>query len=348
MPSIISETSLACAMNHTFAHFVIGAANQFAHAAALAVANLPAKSYHPLFIYGGSGLGKTHLLRAIGEHVQQRAASRRVTYLPAERFVSEWVHHLHYNRTADFRQYYRQVDMLLVDDIQYLAGKPRAQEEFFHTFNALVEANRYIVLASDRPPQDITPLDPRLRSRFAAGLLADMRPPDLETRLAILQRKAAAHDLVLSPDVAMLVATQIHTNVPDLEVALARLTAYASLYNHTEVTPDMAETMLAQFFAERSEAITAVRIQSAVAERLNLKASNLRSKDRRRAVAFARQVAMYLCRELTDASLPEIGRAFGGRDHSTVLHACTKISGLEASDEDVAHLLWQLRRVLGK
>lgn len=335
-------------MNYTFAHFVIGAANQFAHAAALAVANLPARAYNPLLIYGGSGLGKTHLLRAIGEHVQKRAAMRRVTYLPAERFVSEWVHHLHHNRTADFRHHYRQVDMLLVDDIHYLAGKQRAQEEFFHTFNALMDADRQIVLSSDRPPQEITPLDPRLRSRFAAGLMVDIQPPDLETRLAILQRKAAEHDMALSQDVAMRMATQIRTTVPDLEVALARLTAYASLYNHAEVTPEMAETVLAQFFAERAKAITAARIQSTVAERLDLKVSELRSKSRQRAVAFGRQVAMFLCRELTDASLPEIGRSFGGKDHSTVLYACTKIAALEAADEDVARLLWQLRRALGK
>jgi chromosomal replication initiator protein len=273
---------------------------------------------------------------------------RRVTYLPAERFVSEWVHHLHHNRTADFRHHYRQVDMLLVDDIHYLAGKQRAQEEFFHTFNALMDADRQIVLTSDRPPQEITPLDPRLRSRFAAGLMVDIQPPDLETRLAILQRKAAEHDMALSQDVAMQMATQIRTTVPDLEVALARLTAYASLYNHAEVTPEMAETVLAQFFAERAEAITAARIQSAVAERLDLKVSELRSKSRQRAVAFGRQVAMFLCRELTDASLPEIGRSFGGKDHSTVLYACTKIAALEEADEDVARLLWQLRRALGK
>lgn len=273
---------------------------------------------------------------------------RRVTYLPAERFVSEWVRHLQHNRTADFRHDYRQVDMLLVDDIQYLAGKQRAQEEFFHTFNALFDAERQIVLASDRPPQDIMPLDPRLRSRFAAGLMAEMQPPDPETRLAILQQKAAEHDVVLSPEVAMLMASQIRTNVPDLEVALARLTAYASLYNHAEITTDMVQTMLTQFFAERAEAITAARIQDAVAERLDLKVSELRSKSRQRAVAFARQVAMFLCRELTDASLPEIGRDFGGKDHSTVLHACTKIAGLEETDEDVARLLWQLRRALGK
>jgi chromosomal replication initiator protein len=335
-------------MNYTFAHFVIGAANQFAHAAALAVANLPARAYNPLLIYGGSGLGKTHLLRAIGEHVQKQAAMRRVTYLPAERFVSEWVHHLHHNRTADFRQHYRQVDMLLVDDIHYLAGKQRAQEEFFHTFNALMDADRQIVLTSDRPPQEITPLDPRLRSRFAAGLMADIQPPDLETRLAILQRKAAEHDMALSQDVAMRMATQIRTTVPDLEVALARLTAYASLYNHAEVTLEMAETVLAQFFAERAEAITAARIQRVVAERLDLKVSELRSKSRQRAVAFGRQVAMFLCRELTGASLPEIGRSFGGKDHSTVLYACTKIAALEEADEDVARLLWQLRRALGK
>jgi chromosomal replication initiator protein len=344
----MKEIYLARAMNYTFANFVIGAANQFAHAAALAVANLPARAYNPLFIHGGSGLGKTHLLRAIGEHVQQRAAMRRVTYLPAERFVSEWVHYLQHNQTADFRHHYRQVDMLLVDDIQYLAGKQRAQEEFFHTFNALIDAERQIVLTSDRPPQDLAPLEPRLRSRFTAGLMAAIQPPDLETRLAILQRKAAQHDLVLSQDVAMLMASQLRTNVPDLEVAMARLTAYASLYNHAEVTVDMAETMLSQLFAERAEVITAARIQSAVAERLDLKVGDLRSKNRRRAVAFARQVAMFLCRELTNASLPEIGRDFGGKDHSTVLHACTKIAGLEETDEDVARLLWQLRRALGK
>ncbi len=335
-------------MNYTFANFVIGTANQFAHAAALAVANLPARAYNPLFIYGGSGLGKTHLLRAIGEHVQTRAAMRRVTYLPAERFASDWVQHLHQNRTADFRHHYRQVDMLLVDDIQYLAGKQRTQEEFFHTFNALMDANRQIVFTGDRPPQDIAPLDSRLRSRFAAGLMAEVQAPDLETRLAILQRKAAEHDVGLSGEVALLIAEQIRTHVPDLEVALARLTAYASLHNQTEVTADMAEAMLTQFFAERAQALTATRIQSAVAERLDLKVSDLRSKSRQRAVAFGRQVAMFLCRELTDASLPAIGRDFGGKDHSTVLHACTKIAGLEETDEDVARLLWQLRQALGK
>jgi chromosomal replication initiator protein len=344
----MKEIDLARAMNYTFANFVIGAANQFAHAAALAVANLPARAYNPLFIYSGSGLGKTHLLRAIGEHVRQRAARRRVAYLPAERFVSDWVHHLQHHQAADFRQHLRQVDMLLVDDIQYLAGKQRAQEEFFHTFNALIDAERQIVLTSDRPPPDLTPLDPRLRSRFAAGLMAEIQPPDLETRLAILQRKAAQLDMVLSPDVAMQIAMQIRSNVPDLEVALARLMTYASLYHHVEVTTDMAETVLAQFFAERAAVVTAARIQNAVAERLDVKVSELKSKNRRRAVAFARQVAMFLCRELTNASLPEIGRDFGGRDHSTVLHACTKMSRLEETDEDIARLLWQLRRALGK
>ncbi len=335
-------------MNYTFANFVIGAANQFAQAAALAVANSPARAYNPLFIYGGSGLGKTHLLRAIGEHVQERAAMRRVTYLPAERFVSEWVQHLQHNRTADFRQHYRQVDMLLVDDIQYLAGKQRTQEEFFHTFNVLVDAGRQVVLASDRPPQDITPLDQRLRSRFAAGLIADLQPPDLETRLAILQRKAEENEMALSQDVAMLMASQIRTNVSDLETVLARLTAYASLYSHAKVTPEMAGNMIEQFTAERANAITAPRIQTIVAEYLGLKVSEIRSKGRRRDIAFARQVAMFLCREFTEASLPEIGRAFGGKDHSTVLHSCTKIAALEETDEDVARLLWQLRQALGK
>lgn len=273
---------------------------------------------------------------------------RRVTYLPAERFVSELVNHLQYNRTADFRGHYRQVDVLLVDNMQYLAGKQRTQEEFFHTFDALVDANRQIVLASDRPPQDITPLDQRLRSRFTAGLIADIQPPDLETRLAILQRKAEENEMVLSCDVAMLMASQIRTNVSDLEMALARLTAYASLYSNTRVTTDMAETMLEQFLAERASAITAARIQTSVAEYLGLKVSEIQSKSRQRDIAFARQVAMFLCRELTDASLPEIGREFGGKDHSTVLHSCTKIAGLEETDEDVARLLWQLRQALGK
>ncbi len=335
-------------MNYTFANFVVGAANQFAQAAAIAVANSPAMAYNPLFIYGGSGLGKTHLLRAIGEHVQERAAMRRVTYLPAERFVSELVHHLQHNRTADFRHHYRQVHVLLVDDIQYLAGKQRTQEEFFHTFNALVDANRQIVLTSDRPPQDITPLDQRLRSRFTAGLIAVIQPPDLETRLAILQRKAEENGMALSQDIAMLMASQIHTSVTDLETVLARLTAYASLYSNARVTTDMAKTMLEQFLTERAKTITAPRIQTLVAEHLGLKVSELRSKGRRRDIAFARQVAMFLCRELTDASLPEIGRAFGGKDHSTVLHSCTKIMGLEETDEDVARLLWQLRQALGK
>ena len=335
-------------MNDTFTHFVVGAANQFAHAAALAVATLPARAYNPLFIYGGSGLGKTHLLRAIDERIQKQAATQRVAHLPAERFVSEWVRDLQHNRAADFRLRYRQLDMLLVDDIQYLAGKPRAQEEFFHTFNALMDAQRQIVLASDRPPQDLAPFEPRLRSRFAAGLLAEIQPPDLETRLAILQRKAAVHGIELPEDAAMLVASQIRANVSDLEVVLARLTAYASLYNCAEVSMEMVETTLARFFAERADVITPARIQSEVAERLALKTSDLRSKNRRRPVAFARQVAMFLCREFTDASLPEIGRAFGGRDHSTVLHACTKIAALEETDEDAARLLWQLRRALGK
>jgi chromosomal replication initiator protein len=259
--------------------------------------------------------------------------------------MRELLQALHHERMDAFQEHYRQADVLLVDDLQFMAGRERTQEAFLHTFNALYEAKKQIVLSSDKPPQDIAPLAARLRSRLTAGLMADLQPPDLETRLAILDRKASLHGIILPPGVAMLIASRVRTNVSELEQCLARIVTYASLHTQS-IDESLAETVLQQVCAEREQAITAARIQQAVAAHFGLKISELRSKRRQQAVVFPRQVAMYLCRELTDASLPEIGRHFGGRDHTTVLHACAKIARMEETDESVARLLWQLRRTL--
>lgn len=332
-------------MDGTFANFVVGSANQFAHAAALAVANLPTRTYNPLFIYGGTGLGKTHLLQAIGHHIRQQDAARCVIHVPAERFANELVSALQRDRVGSFRHRYRQADVLLVDDVQYFAGKERTQEEFFHTFNALDAASKQLVLTSDTSPQDIVPLPERLRSRFAAGLMAEIYPPELEMRLAILRQKAEEHRIALSPDVMQLIASQEAQNVRELEGALLRVATHASLGAET-ISQEVAQRVLQQTRTAQQRAMTARRIQQVVAQHFGLKVSDLRAKGRQRTLVFPRQVAMFLCRELTDASLANIARDFGGRDHSTVLHACTKIAGLEAHDEQVAHLLWHLRRTL--
>jgi chromosomal replication initiator protein len=334
-------------MSYTFANFVVGSSNQFAHAAALAVANRPGGAYNPLFLYGGIGLGKTHLVQAISHHIiAQEGSAQHVICLSAERFVHDLVSSLQHDTMESFRSQHRQVDVLIVDDVQFLAGKDRSQEEFFHTFNVLYEAGKQIILASDKPPQDITPLQERLRSRFTCGLIADMQPPDLETRLAILQRKAEERGILLPTSAAMLVATHMHANVRELEGCLARLGAYASLHAQ-DISTELTAAVLRQVLSEREHAMTAPRIQQAVAHHFGVKISDLRSKKRQRTIAFPRQVAMFLCRELTSASLPEIGRHFGGKDHTTVLHACTKITRLEETDERVARILWQLRQTLG-
>jgi chromosomal replication initiator protein len=330
-------------MDYTFSNFVVGSSNQFAHAAALAVANLPAQAYNPLFLYGGVGLGKTHLLQAIGHHIGQRSIG--VVYLSAERFMNELVNSMQHGHMELFRERYRQVNTLLMDDVQFLTGKDRTQEEFFHTFNALYDAGKQIVVSSDRPPQELISLHERLRSRFASGLIADIQPPDLETRVAILCRKAEERGLSLPPSVAMLVASGVRTNVRELEGCLTRIGAYASL-NAQRINEELAEMVLQQLLAEHEQTITAARIQQAVAEHFGLKTSELRSMRRLRSITFPRQIAMFLCRELTDASLLEIGRHFGGRDHTTVMHSCAKIARLEEGDEQVARLLWQLRRML--
>jgi chromosomal replication initiator protein len=332
-------------MDYTFTNFVVGSSNQFAHAAALAVANLPAAAYNPLLLYGSTGLGKTHLLHAIAHHIRQRHPTWRVVYLPAESFMRELLQALQQERSGSFQERYRQADVLLVDDLQFMAGRERTQEAFLQTFNALYEAKKQIVLSSDKSPQDLAPLAARLRSRLMAGLMADLQPPDLETRLAILDRKARANGVHLPAGVAMLMASRIRTNVSELEQALARIATYASLHTQN-IDENLAELVLQQVLAEREQAVTAPRIQQTVAAHFGLKMSELRSKGRQRTVVFPRQVAMFLCRELTDASLPEIGRHFGGRDHSTVLHSCAKIAHMEETDESVARLLWQLRRTL--
>ena len=332
-------------MDYTFTNFVVGSSNQFAHAAALAVANLPAAAYNPFLLYGSTGLGKTHLLHAIAHHMRQRHPTWRVVYLPAESFMRELLQALQAERIASFQERYHQADVLLVDDLQFMAGRERTQEAFLQTFNTLYEAKKQIVLSSDKAPQDMAPLAARLRSRLMAGLMADLQPPDLETRLAILDRKARANGVHLPARAAMLIAARIRTNVSELEQGLARIATYASLHTRN-IDEDLAELVLQQALAEREQAVNTPRIQQTVAAHFGLKMSELRSKRRQRTVAFPRQVAMFLCRELTDASLPEIGRHFGGRDHSTVLYACSKIAHMEETDESVARLLWQLRRTL--
>ena len=331
-------------MDCTFANFVVGSSNQFAHAASLAVANLPTRAYNPLFIYGGVGLGKTHLLQAIGHQIRQRGVYAK--YLPAERFMNELVRALQHGHAIEtFRERYRQVDTLLIDDIQFIAGKERTQEEFFHTFNTLYDAGKQMVLTSDRPPQEIVHLQNRLRSRFTAGLVADIQVPDLETRVAILCRKAEERGWLLPPGAAMLIASHLHANVRELEGCLTRLAAYASL-NAQAIDDQLAEQVLEQLLNEREQTLTMPRIQQVVADYFELKVGQLKSKRRHRSVTLPRQIAMYLCRELTDATLPEIGRGFGGRDHTTVIHSCAKISALETDDDYVSRTLQQLRQNL--
>lgn len=331
-------------MDCTFANFVVGSSNQFAHAASLAVANLPTRAYNPLFIYGGIGLGKTHLLQAIGYRIKQRGACAK--YLSSERFMNELLNALQRGHAIEaFRTRYRLVDTLLIDDIQFIAGKDHTQEEFFHTFNALYDAGKQVVMTSDRSPQEMIHLQERLRSRFMAGLVADIQTPDLETRVAILCRKAEERGLHLPSNVAMLIASHLQTNVRELEGCLTRLGAYASL-NAQSINDDLAEQVLEQLLTEREQVLTAPQIQQAVADFFGLKIHDLKSKRRHRAITLPRQIAMYLCRELTDATLPEIGRYFGGRDHTTVIHACSKMTTLTTSDEHVSRILRQLRQSL--
>lgn len=320
---------------YTFDTFVIGSGNRFAHAASLAVAEAPAKAYNPLFIYGGVGLGKTHLMHAIGHYVLEHNPSAKVVYLSSEKFTNEFINSIRDNRAEDFRNKYRNVDVLLIDDIQFLAGKESTQEEFFHTFNALHEESKQIVISSDRPPKEIPTLEDRLRSRFEWGLITDITPPDLETRIAILRKKAKAERLDISNEVMIYIANQIDSNIRELEGALIRVVAYSSLINK-DINADLAAEALKDIIPNSKPKIIAISdIQRTVGEYFNVKLDDFKAKKRTKSVAFPRQIAMYLSRELTDSSLPKIGEEFGGRDHTTVIHAHEKISKLLQIDSQL-------------
>ncbi|MBE1556525.1 chromosomal replication initiator protein DnaA [Sporosarcina limicola] len=334
---------------YTFDTFVIGSGNRFAHAASLAVAEAPAKAYNPLFIYGGVGLGKTHLMHAIGHYVLEQDPSAKVVYLSSEKFTNEFINSIRDNKAVEFRDRYRNVDVLLIDDIQFLAGKEQTQEEFFHTFNTLHEESKQIVISSDRPPKEIPTLEDRLRSRFEWGLITDIAPPDLETRIAILRKKAKADGLIDIPNEVMLyIANQIDSNIRELEGALIRVVAYSSLVN-TDINTDLAAEALKDIIPNsRPRTVTILDIQKAVGEHFNIRLEDFTAKKRTRAIAFPRQVAMYLSRELTDSSLPKIGSEFGGRDHSTVIHAHEKISKMLKDEQALQQDVQDIKNVLGR
>ncbi|MFA9458362.1 chromosomal replication initiator protein DnaA [Halalkalibacter sp. AB-rgal2] len=320
---------------YSFNTFVIGSGNRFAHAASLAVAEAPAKAYNPLFIYGGVGLGKTHLMHAIGHYVIDHNPNAKVVYLSSEKFTNEFINSIRDNKAVHFRNKYRNVDVLLIDDIQFLAGKEQTQEEFFHTFNALHEESKQIVISSDRPPKEIPTLEDRLRSRFEWGLITDITPPDLETRIAILRKKAKAENLDIPNEVMLYIANQIDTNIRELEGALIRVVAYSSLINQ-DMNADLAAEALKDIIPNsKPRILTITDIQRLVGEHYNVKLEDFKAKKRTKSVAFPRQIAMYLSRELTDSSLPKIGSEFGGRDHTTVIHAHEKITNLLDSDQEL-------------
>jgi chromosomal replication initiator protein len=323
----IEPVELPLNPKYTFDTFVVGSCNQFAHAAALAVVDMPSKTYNPLYIYGGVGLGKTHLMHAIGHLIKVRNNNLRLTYISSEKFMNELINAIRYDKTITFREKYRNIDVLLMDDIQFLAGKERTQEEFFHTFNALYDAQKQIVISSDCPPREIPTLEERLHSRFEWGLIADIQPPDLETKVAILKRKAEIEKIDLPDNVALFIASKIKSNIRELEGSLVRLVAYASLKG-LSIGLDLAQEVLKNIIDEETEGISIELIQKTVASHYGLKVGDLKSKNNSRSIAVPRQVAMYLCKTLTKASLPEIGREFGGKHHTTVLHSINKISDL--------------------
>ena len=316
---------------YTFETFIVGPSNQFAHAASRAVAEAPSRSYNPLFIYGGVGLGKTHLMHAIGRYVLEHNPNLKLTYISSERFMNEMINAVRYDRTLEFRERYRSVDVLLVDDIQFLAGKEGTQNEFFHTFNALYDAQKQIVISSDCPPHEIPSLEERLRSRFEWGLIADIQSPDLETKVAILKKKAEAEAVPLPDNVAIYIAGKIKSNIRELEGSLIRLVAYASLTGR-EISLPLAQDVLKNILDHDERAVTIEIIQKFVADYYQLKLADLKSRNNSKSVAIPRQVAMYLCKNLTHASLPEIGRCFGGKHHSTVIHSIRKVEDIRKRD----------------
>jgi chromosomal replication initiator protein len=331
---------------YTFDAFVIGSGNQFAHAACQAVAERPSKAYNPLFLYGGVGMGKTHLMQAIGHEIKRRQPQCAICYVSSEKFTNEMINSLRYDKMTSFRDKFRGVDVLLVDDIQFLAQKERTQEEFFHTFNALHETMRQIVIASDRPPKELAEVEDRLRSRFEWGLIADIQPPDLETKVAILQKKSEQEKVSLPTDVALYIAHNIRSNVRELEGALIRLVAHSSLTG-AEITLPYTQQVLKNFIDSQARKVTIESIQKAVAEQFGLRLVEIKAKNNARAIVYPRQIAMYMAKHLTEASLPEIGRQFGGKHHTTVLHSVEKIDGARKNDKDLNRLLNKLTEQLG-
>ncbi len=328
-----------------FETFVIGSGNQFAHAAAQAVAERPARTYNPLFLYGGVGLGKTHLMNAIGHGVKGRLPHAAISYLTGEQFTNEMINSVRHDRMTGFRDRFRSADVLLIDDVQFLASKERTQEEFFHTFNALHESGKQIVLASDRPPKELNGFEDRLRSRFEWGLVVDIQPPDLETKVAILQRKAELDSTHLPMDVALFIAGNVRTNVRELEGALVRLMAWCGIHGF-EITLPTAQSCLKQFIDTQVRKITIESIQRAVAEQFGMRTGELKQKNNSRQIVVPRQIAMYLAKQMTEASLPEIGRQFGGKHHTTVMHSIAKIDEQRRHDKDLARTLGKLQETL--
>ena len=333
-------------LRYTFDSFVVGGSNQFAHAAARAVAEAPSKAYNPLYLYGGVGMGKTHLMQAIGHTVKARNPGLRLTYISAEKFTNEVINSLRFDRMITFRDRFRSVDVLLVDDIEFIAGKERTQEEFFHTFNALHDLQKQIVLSSDCPPKEIAAIEERLRSRFEWGLIADIQPPDLETKIAILQKKAETEHFQLADDVAEFIARSIKSNVRELEGALTRLVAYASLTG-VPVNLATAQQALRNIIATQEKKVTIELIQKRVGEQFGLRDQDLKVRSNAKAIAFPRQIAMYIVKQLTSASLPEIGKQFGGKHHTTVLHSINKIENLRRNDKDLNRTISRLLDTLG-
>ena len=323
---------------YNFDSFVVGSSNQLARAAAIAVAEQPSRSYNPLYIYGGVGLGKTHLLHAIGHFIRQKSPTVRLSYMSSEQFMNELVNSIRYDRTMQFRQKYRSIDVLLMDDVQFIAGKERTQEEFFHTFNALYDAQKQIVITSDCPPKEIPTIEERLHSRFEWGLIADIQPPDLETKVAILRKKADSLSIPLPDQVALFVASSVRSSIRELEGALIRLSARASLEGiaPSEIDVSYAREVLKDFVVEDRHAITTEMVIRAVSTYFGLKPAQLKSRNNSRLIAQPRQIAMYIAKQVTRQSLPQLGKDFGGKHHTTVLHSIRKIEGLKKSDPEIS------------
>jgi chromosomal replication initiator protein len=336
-PPVDRETS-ALNPKYTFDSFVVGSSNQFAHAAARAVAEIPSKSYNPLFIYGGVGLGKTHLLHAIGHYILARERKLNLAYISTDRFINEMINAIRFDRLPSFRQKYRAIDVLLIDDIQFIAGKDRTQEEFFHIFNALHDSQKQIVVSSDCPPRQIPTIEERLHSRFEWGLIADIQAPDIETKIAILRKKAEAERVFLPENVALFIASKVKTNIRELEGGLIRLIAYASLTGRDIDLPLAQETLRELLHAEEKP-VSIEMIQKFVADHYGLKISELKAKNNSKSIAVPRQIAMYVTKSLTGASLPEIGKEFGGKHHSTVIHSIRKIDDLRKQDPEFDRLI---------